>query len=82
MTHVPSGDHPLVKIISKPRGTPLEQATVTPVGDRIELKVTNRILSAGDAIRPSLYLLSSKNKYDSLVLGVVCFSHLLMDGTH
>lgn len=70
MTHALSGDHPLVKIISKPRGTPLEQATVTPVGDRIEIKATSRILSAGDAIRPSLYLLSSKNKYDSLVLRV------------
>ena len=66
MTHALSGDHPLVKIISKPRGTPLEQATISPVGDRIKITVTNRVLSAGAAIRPSLYLLSSKNKYQFL----------------
>ncbi|MGH8558047.1 MAG: hypothetical protein ACRESZ_11410 [Methylococcales bacterium] len=70
LTHALSGSHPLVEIFSKPRGTPLEQATVSPVGDRIEITVTNRILSAGHGIRPSMYILASKNKYDSLILRV------------
>jgi hypothetical protein len=71
LTHELSGNHPLVKIFSKPgRGTPLEQATVSSVGGRMEIKVTNRILSAGRAIRPSGYILGSKNKYDSLSLRV------------
>jgi uncharacterized protein YecT (DUF1311 family)/murein DD-endopeptidase MepM/ murein hydrolase activator NlpD len=71
LTHELSGNHPLVKMFSKPgRGTPLEQATVSSVGGRMEIKVTNRILSAGQAIRPSGYILASKNKYDSLSLRV------------
>lgn len=70
VTHALSGNHPLVRIISKPRGTPLEQATVTAVGDGIKITVTNRILSPGQGVRPSLYILSSNNKYDSLILRV------------
>ncbi|MGH8556993.1 MAG: hypothetical protein ACRESZ_05925 [Methylococcales bacterium] len=71
MTHALSGSHPLAKIISKPRGTPLEEATISSVGDRAEIRVTNRILSAGQGLRPSMYILDSKNKYDSLILQVV-----------
>jgi hypothetical protein len=71
LTHELSGNHPLVKMFSKPgRGTPLEQATVSSVGGRMEIKVTNRVLSAGQAIRPSGYILASKNNYDSLILRV------------
>lgn len=67
-----SGSHPLVKIFSKPRGTPLEQATVSSsAGGGIEVNVTNRILSSGEGVRPSMYVLASKNKYDSLTLRVV-----------
>jgi len=71
MTHELTGSHPLVKTFSQPgRPTHLEQATVSSVGEGIEIKVTNRILSAGQGIRPSGYLLSSKNKYNSLILRI------------
>jgi len=70
LTHALSGHHPLAEIFSKPRGTPLEQATVSSVGGRPEVKPTNRIMSPGQVIRPSVYFLSSKNNYDSLTLRV------------
>jgi hypothetical protein len=49
----------------------MPQATLSSAGGRLEIKVTSRILSAGQAIKPSGYILASQNKYDSLVLQVV-----------
>ena len=73
LTHELSGNHPLAQIFSKKGqdGTFLEQANISGGGSHPKIKVTNRVLSSGEGVRPSKYVLQSKDKYDSLSLRVV-----------
>jgi hypothetical protein len=57
-THELSGNHPLAQMFSKKgQGTLLEQATISGAGKHPEIKVTNRVLSSGEGVRPSKYIL-------------------------
>jgi hypothetical protein len=73
LTHELSGNHPLAQMFSKKGqdGTFLEQANISGGGSHPKIKVTNRVLSSGEGVRPSKYVLQSKDKYDSLSLRVV-----------